>query len=306
MKRFEMIECLEAEFPIEILCQFLQVSRAAYYRYRKKHTFPGSADLGQVIARQVKEVFLTHKKRYGTRRIQAELKAEGIAIGRWKIRKCLKKQGLQAIQPKSFVPKTTNSAHGKRNSPNLLLDSQGNRIFQTQSVNQVWVGDLTYLPLSDGTFLYLSVWIDLFSRKIVGWQVQENMEESLVTKSIEKALLSRMPESGLIIHLDRGGQYVSTAYRKLLRKWNCSQSMSRKDNCYDNAIAESLFSRFKAELVENGVFLSLEDAKTECFEYIEIYYNRIRRHSALGYQSPIEFEEKYSQKFISLASSLSH
>ncbi|MDJ1470237.1 IS3 family transposase [Xanthocytophaga flava] len=301
-----LIKLLEAEFPVDMLCELLQVSRAAYYRHRKRLTFQTEQVEQTPVEQQVKQVFVDHKRRYGTRRIQAELKAQGIHIGRWKIRKYLKKEGLQAIQPKSFVPKTTDSAHGKRNSPNLLLDLDGNRIFQVQAINKVWVGDLTYLPVCDGSFLYLNIWIDLFSRNIVGWQLQESMEESLVIDSLKKAILNRRPEPGLIVHSDRGSQYASNNFRKLLTKHKCRQSMSRKDNCYDNAIAESLFSRLKTELLEGGVFLSLEDAKTECFEYIEIYYNRNRKHSALNYLSPVEFEEKYNSTIVSLASDLSH
>jgi putative transposase len=254
----------------------------------------------------VKEVFDEHKKRYGSRRIVAELQAQGLPIGRLRVRKWMKEQSLRAIRPKSFVPKTTNSGHGKPNSPNLLLDQVGNRLFKATHPNQVWYGDITYLPLHDGSFIYLCVWADLYSRKIVGWQIEDTMEEDLVINALEKALQSRKPAIGLIVHSDRGGQYVSQRLRKLLKKWSCKQSMSRADNCYDNAMAESLFSRFKAELLEGGHFLSIEDAKTECFEYIEIYYNRIRRHSALGYESPLKFEEKYNQQLTSLASQLSH
>ena len=140
----------------------------------------------------------------------------------------------------------------------------------------------------------------------MGWQVEENMEEWLVIRALEKAVRSRQPKKGLILHSDRGGQYVSGALRRLMKDWHCRQSMSRADNCYDNAMGESLFSRFKAELMQNGTFLSLEDARTEIFEYIEIYYNRVRRHSSLGYQSPEQFEENYKINIVSLASPLSH
>ena len=147
---------------------------------------------------------------------------------------------------------------------------------------------------------------DLFSRKIVGWQIEETMEERLVIRALEKAFRSRQPPKGLILHSDRGGQYVSRTLRKLMKDRHSRQSMSRADNCYDNAVGESLFSRFKAELMQKGTFLSLEDARTEIFEYIEIYYNRVRRHSSLGYQSPEQFEENYKINIISPASPLSH
>jgi transposase InsO family protein len=273
---------LEGEFATDLLCEALCLSRAGYYRYRQGSTFKENEEQAQ----QVKKVFSDHKRRYGSRRIVAELKAQGKAIGRWCVRKQMKKLALQAIQPRRFVPKTTDSAHGKRNSPNLLLNQLGERLFRASAPNQVWYSDITYLPMQGGGFTYLCLWTDLFSRKIVGWQIEETMEEQLVIRALEKAFRGRQPPKGLILHSDRGGQYVSGALRKLMKDRHSRQSMSRADNCYDNAVGESLFSRFKAELMQKGTFLSLEDARTEIFEYIEIYYNRVRRHSSLGYQSP--------------------
>lgn len=289
---------MEPDFPTDVLCEALAVSRAGYYLFRTGSTF--TADKGQQEA--VEKVFVEHKRRYGSRRIGAELKAQGVEIGRLRVRKSMQKKDLKAIQPRSFIPKTPDSAHGKRNSPNLLLNQSDQRCFQANAPNQVWYSDITYLPMGEGSFTYLCLWADLFSRRIVGWQIAENMEETLVISALEKGLQSRSPAPGLIVHSDRGGQYVSKILRKLIKKWYCRQSTSRTDNCYDNAVAESLFSRFKAELLQNGTFLSLEDATTEIFEYIEIYYNRIRRHSALGYESPNQFEEKYYQHSISPAS----
>lgn len=293
---------MEADFPTDVLCEALAVSRAGYYRFRSGFTFQED----ETQAETVEKVFFEHKGRYGSRRIVAELKAQGVDIGRLRVRRSMQKKALKAIQPRSFVPKTTDSTHGKRNSPNLLLNQSQERCFQTDAPNQVWYSDITYLPMKDGSFTYLCVWADLFSRRIVGWQIEENMEEILVIRALEKGLQTRNPAPGLIVHSDRGGQYVSKILRKLIKKWHCRQSMSRADNCYDNAVAESLFSRFKAELLQNGTFLTIEDAKTEIFEYIEIYYNRIRRHSALGYESPNQFEENYYQHSISPASRVSH
>ena len=167
-------------------------------------------------------------------------------------------------------------------------------------MNQVWISDITYLPLHTGGFAYLVTWMDLFSRKIVGWQVQAHMEESLVIEALQKGLQSRKPASGLVLHPDRGGQYVLGKFRLLLRKWKCEQSMSRAGEVYDNAFAESLFPHVKAELLENGVFLSVADAGTEIFEYIESYYNPVRRYSALGYKSPYGFEKNHHQNQLNL------
>jgi transposase InsO family protein len=205
----------------------------------------------------------------------------------------MRENSLLAIRPKSFVPKTTDSSHGKRACANLLLNKQGNFIGLPTAPDRMWVSDITYIPLASGKFIYLGTWLDLYSRMIVGWQVDDNMQEELLINGLSKALKNRGVAPGLIVHSDRGGQYFSKKMRKLLEKHRCLQSMSRRDEVYDNSYAESFFSRFKAELLENGVFLCLEDAKTEIFEFIEIYYNRIRRHSALSYRSPVKYEKAY-------------
>lgn len=291
---YGLIGALSAHFSVDKVCRLLQVSRSAYYDFRGGKTY----EMGAVKQRQadaVAEVFWMHKRRYGTRRIVAELKAQGMPLGRQRVRALMQVQALQAIQPKSFVPKTTDSKHGKRNSPNLLLDEQGQRINPTTAPNQVWVSDLTYLPLTDGSFGYLVVWLDLFSRYVVGWQVEDHMQESLLRGALQKALTQRQTPPGLIVHSDRGGQYVSARLRRLMHTYECRQSMSRADDPYDNAFCESFFSRFKAELLEKGAFLNLEDAKIEVFDFIESYYNRIRRHSALGYLSPHDFEQLFYQ-----------
>jgi len=193
--------------------------------------------------------------------------------------------GLRAKQPRSFVPKTTNSHHSHRACRNLLLNEQGKFIGLPTIANQLWVSDITYIRLVSGEFIYLGIWLDLFSPMIVGWQVDETMEESLLIKRLNKALQWRAPPPGLIIHSDPGGQYFSRKLRKLLTDAGCLQSM-----CRANSYAESFFSRFKTQLLDKGAFLSLADARTEIFEFIEIYYNRKRRHSALGYKSPLAYE----------------
>ncbi len=200
-------------------------------------------------------------------------------------------QNLKAIQPKSFVPKTTDSNHNFGRNANLLLD----RAPPIQP-NEVFVGDITYIPLADGSFLYLATWLDMFSRVIVGWDLDANMRSSLVINALTKSIDRRNLKSGLIIHTDGGGQYASEDFRKLIKKHKFCQSMTRKNNHYDNAMGESLFSRFKAELIQKGTFLNFDDAYTEIFEYIEIYYNRKRRHSGINYEIPTEFEEKFRRQ----------
>jgi transposase InsO family protein len=287
-----LITILAADFKVETLCQLLQVSRSGYYRYRKGESYQAS-EAKQKQAGEVKRVFDEHKRRYGSRRILAELKDLHLQVGRHRVRVLMQEACLKSIQPKRFVPRTTDSSHGKKACPNLLLNEHGRFIGVPTVPNRIWVSDITYIPLISGKFVYLGIWLDLFSRMIVGWQVAENMEESLLISGLDKALKSRRPVPGLIVHSDRGGQYFSKKMRRLLKKYHCRQSMSRRDEVYDNSYAESFFSRFKTELMEEGAFLSMEDARTEIFDFIEIYYNRKRRHSALGNKNPLTYEKGY-------------
>ena len=263
----------------------MKVSRSAYYQYLEPKMH--KPDKLQVEA-QVVAVFKEHKRRYGIRRICSELKDRGLKAGSYKCRKIMKKHGLKAIQPRSFVPRTTDSRHPYPISPNLLLDRK-----PPKKPDEVWVGDITYIPLSEGRWAYLSVWMDLYSRRIVGWQLEDHMREELVIASLKKAVHTRRIQPGLILHSDRGGQYAGGDFRKQLVKRKIDQSMSRADNPYDNSFMESCFSRFKAELLEEGMFDSLEDAHTEIFEYIEMYYNPKRKHSSLDYKSPMQYENQY-------------
>lgn len=275
------------EFAIAALCALLQVSRTAYYRWLRGGSYrPTEARQAQASA--VEEVFWEHKRRYGSRRVAAQLRERGNRMGRHRVRGLMSRQGLVALQPKSFVPRTTDSGHGKRICPNLLLGQP-----LPAAPNLVWVSDITYLPLADGQWAFLGSWMDLFSRQIVGWQVAGNMQDELIVGALSKGLGSRQPAVGLIAHSDRGGQYVSDGLRRLMEDHGIRQSMSRADDPYDNAYAESFWSRFKAEVLQGGAFLDVEDARTEIFDYIEIYYNRVRLHSALGYKSPVQFEKQY-------------
>lgn len=238
------------------------------------------------MEQNIVDTFQEHKRRYGARRISKSLQADGQTVSRYKAGKVLHKYGLKAIQPRSFVPKTTDSRHSYKISPNLLLQ----RDFPIMS-NEVWVGDITYIPLAGGCWCYLSVWMDLFSRKIIGWHLDDNMQEALIVTAFKKALASRSIAKGLIVHSDRGGQYAGNMFRKIISDKTILQSMSRADNPYDNAFMESCFSRFKAELLQDGIFETIEDAHTEIFEFIEMYYNIKRLHSSLNYKTPVQFEE---------------
>ena len=272
-------------YPAAILCRALGVSRSGYYAWKER---PARQDQ---LALQVEEVFWQNSRRYGSRRITAELREQTV-IGRHRVRRLMREQDLRAIQPRRFVPRTTDSRHGQRMSPNLLVE----REIIVGRPRQVIVGDITYLPLQNGQWAYLATWMDLFSRKILGWQIASSMTAELVIEALKKAILrGRLPD-GLIVHSDRGGQYVDAELRTLLKQHGFEQSMTRADETYDNAYAESLFSRYKTELLEDGAFADLEQARSETFAYIEGYYNRTRRHSGLGYLSPENFERAFDQR----------
>ena len=264
------------------VCDVLGVSRSAYYAWRSRE--PSAREARDVeLAPLVREVFWKHRRRYGARRIVAELAERGESCGTRRIAKLLQNQGLSAIQPKSFVPKTTDSRHRLGYSPNLLLDTS-----EPSSINELWVGDITYVPLCGNEFCYLATLMDRFSRRIIGWNLADSMTEDLVIPVLRAAIRERQPAGDLIHHTDRGGQYASTRYREILRRANIRQSMSRADNCYDNAFMESGFGTFKTEL-EMTEYDHQRAARREIGDYIA-YYNLERKHSALGYRSPHQFE----------------
>jgi len=278
------------------MCKVLGASKSSFYDYVNEKTYLPSEEKLLLLS-EVKEIFYFHKKRYGSLRILEDMKEKGYDIGLYRIRSLMKEQGLRAIQPKQFVPRTTQSDPSLIRSPNLLLDPAN---LPTEP-NQVIVGDITYLPSEEHGYtqwLYLATWMDLFSRKIVGWSVDEFMKEELVITAFHEVLRNRNPGPGLIVHSDGGSQYGSANFRSILDANNFRQSMTRKNDHYDNAHAESLFSRFKAEVLDEGIFSGLENAKYRVFEFIDAYYNTIRRHSACGQISPNKFEEIFWNNYL--------
>ena len=228
-------------------------------------------------------IFHQHRRRYGTRRIVDELRDRGQACGRRRVAKLMKSQGLRAIQPKSFQPRSTESRHRLGYSPNLLLEAP-----EATEINRLWVGDITYVPIQGRRFSYLAMLMDRYSRRIVGWHLAEDMTEALVLKAFTRAIRIRQPGPSLIHHTDRGGQYAGAEYRRVLRRAGMLQSMSRADNCYDNAFMESCFGSIKTEL-EMTEYENHRVAEHELTEYVA-YYNLDRKHSALGYLTPARFE----------------
>jgi len=263
------------------VCATLAVSRSAYYAWQAGG--PGAGErASESLGRRVAAIFHRHRRRYGARRIAAELLDAGIVCSPRRVAAVLKKHGLRAIQPRSFVPKTTDSRHRLGYSPNLILDTPG-----PAGVDRLWVGDITYLPLRGGGFVYLAALMDRFSRDIVGWDLEAHMRESLTLTALGRAIRARQPRPGLVHHTDRGGQYAGAAYRAALRRAGILQSMSRADNCYDNAFMESCWGTFKTEM---GIaeYDSEAQARDAVANFVR-YYRFDRKHSALGYLTPAQF-----------------
>ena len=270
--------------PVSVVCKVLSVSRSGFYAWQSNGLSERAAR-DEELEVLIRDIFWQHRRRYGARRIAQELAVFGERCGVARVARLLEKQGLKAIQPKSYRPRTTNSRHKLGYSPNLLKGREA-----PMSINEVWVADITYIPLRGGRFGYLSVLMDLYSRRIVGFDYQESMTADLVLASLRKAIRTRQPPVHLIHHSDRGGQYAAADYRAVLRRAQIVQSMSDADNCYDNAFMESCFGTMKTELELSEYADSLE-AVRELSSYIT-YYNQNRRHSSLGYLTPAEFESR--------------
>jgi putative transposase len=263
------------------VCDILAVSRSAYYVWL--HGQPSQREREtESLTETIRAIFWRHRRRYGARRIAKELADSGIVCCPRKVAKVLKKQGLRAIQPRSFVPKTTASRHTLGFSPNLLLEAE-----DPTRVDELWVGDITYLPLRRGGFCYLAALMDRFSRDIAGWSVAASMAEPLVLAALTQAIRLRQPKPGLVHHTDRGGQYAGVKYRTVLKRAGIQQSMSRADNCYDNAFMESCFGTFKLEM-EMTEYDSVEAARAAVADYVR-YYRFERKHSSIGYLTPTQF-----------------
>jgi len=267
---------------VSVLCETLGVSRSAYYAWRHNECSPRRRE-DKRLQPMIRTIFRENRRRYGARRIVKELSAREQACSRRRVGRLMREMGLVAIQPRSFKPRTTDSRHTLGYSPNLLVDAP-----PPDGVNQVWVGDITYVPLVGGNFLYLALLMDLFSRRIVGWDLEDHMQELLVLATLRAAIALRQPPPGLIHHTDRGGQYAGHLYRGLLARARMLQSMNRASDCYDNAFMESCFGTIKTEL-EMKPYRSEDIARKEIPAYIR-YYNTRRRHSALNYMTPEEFE----------------
>jgi len=274
---------LAGEFTVALMARVLGVSRSAYYAWRGRHTPGPRRQVREQLDAQVAVAFDAAKARYGAPRLTRELAAAGHRYDRKTVARSLQRQSLRAKAARRFKA-TTDSNHNLPVAPNLLAQD-----FTAATPNAKWVGDITYLWSEEG-WLYLAVVLDLYSRKVVGWAMSERMTASLVCDALTMALWRRQRPRGVIVHTDRGSQYCSKAYQALLGKHDLVCSMSGKGNCYDNAVAESFFHTLKVELIHGRQFRHRHTLRQEVFEYIEVDYNRTRRHSALGYISPEAFE----------------
>jgi transposase InsO family protein len=277
------VQRLEGQYPVRRLCRTLGARRSGYYRWlRSDETARARED--RRLKQKILGIHVEVKARYGTPRIERALRRRDIRTSRRRVARLRRELGLRAKGSRRFKA-TTDSRHSYPIAPNRLQ-----RCFDAPTTDRIWVGDITYLWTREG-WLYLAIVLDTFSRRVVGWSLRESLERELATTALEKALETRRPEPGLIHHTDRGSQYASGDYREILDEAGLVFSMSRKGDCWDNAMAESFFKTLKTELGRR--FDSHEHARRELFEYIEGFYNTHRLHSALGYRSPAEFESEH-------------
>lgn len=270
------------------LCALFEVSRSGFYAHRLKPQRPRRRE-DEMLADKIKEVFKEGHRTYGCLRIVEGLRERGLSCGKNRACRLMLAHGLVAKCKGGFKPQSTNSDHGFQVPANLLKEAPA-----TTDINQHWVNDITYIPTKEG-WLYLAGTLDCHSRRLIGWQTSATPDSALVVSAAERALGKRRPGKGFLFHSDRGVQYASWACRKVLLAHDAVQSMSRKGNCYDNAMMESFWATLKTECFDGFIPDTRKQAHAMLFEYIEIFYNRKRMHSALGYLSPMQFEMKLGQ-----------
>ncbi len=281
--RYRFIDEHKKAWPVNLMCGVLSVSRSGYYDWTGRE--PSRREQSnRVLDRRIREIFAHHRQRYGAPRVTEVLDDEGIECSENRVARRMQALGLKAMQAKKFKV-TTDSNHSKPVAPDLI--EQG---FSAMSPNQKWTSDISYVWTDEG-WLYLAVVIDLYSRTVVGWSMSRRMTQQLVCDALTMALFRRRFPKGTIIHSDRGSQYCSKQYQRLIKNNGLRCSMGRKANCYDNAVTESFFHTLKVELVHRERYTTRRSARSSIFEYIETYYNRHRKHSAIGHRVPMLFEQ---------------
>lgn len=289
--RCVFIQAHQGEHPIRRLCQVLGVSRAGYYAWHvRQQQGPGPrAAADGALAQTIQQVHRASQARYGSPRIHAELRAAGVRCSRKRVARLMRAQQLAGKRRRRFRVVTTDARHADPVVPNHLA-----RQFSVPAIggpDRIWAADYTFIATRQG-FLYVAVVLDLYSRRVVGWAMRHTQDQRLVLDALAMAVGQRCPPAGLLHHSDRGRQYASTAYQAELRRWGMRASMSRVGDCWDNAVVESFFATLKTELVEGADWATREEARQALFGYLEVWYNRQRRHSTLQYQSPVQFEQR--------------
>ena len=282
--KYQFIEQQKQEFPVVVMCRVLEVSESGFYAWRKRPICQRKREDAQLTT-QIRQVFTSHQGRYGSPRLHAELKDRGSLCSRKRVARLMREAGISAKRKRRHVMTT------KRDASHPVAPNRLDRDFTATEPNKKWVTDITYVPTVQG-WLYLAVVLDLYSRLVVGWSMSAHCDEELVENAFHMALARRRPKAGLLHHSDRGCQYTSRAYRLLLEQSGMMVSISRKGNCWDNAAMESFFGTLKEECVGSTIYQSHEEARLALFTYLEIYYNRLRRHSTLGYVSPLIYEQR--------------
>jgi putative transposase len=280
--RFSFIAEYKKMYPILVLCRVLRVSRSGFYSWRRRPESARSSENRRLLV-NIGTIHATRRQIYGSPRIHAELRAQGWRCSRNRIARLMRCHGIRSKVRRQFRI-TTKTKPGRPIAPNLLK-----RRFKAAHPNQTWVADISYIRTREG-WAYLAVLMDLFSRMIVGWALQDRLTASLAINALQMALTHRQPPANLMHHSDRGIQYASDQYRRILTSRGIRASMSRAGDCWDNAAIESLFGTIKSEMVDHRDYHTRAEARADVFDYIEVFYNRQRRHSSLGYLSPVDFE----------------
>jgi transposase InsO family protein len=280
--KYRFIDENKEVFPANLMGKILGVSRSGFYNWKKRVGKRATNDL--TLLRAIEDIHTASRKTYGSPRIFSQLKALGHKTSKSKVERLMRENGIRSKMKKKFKA-TTNSKHDHPVAKNIL-----NREFSPKAPNMVWAGDITYIWTGEG-WLYLAVILDLFSRQVVGWSMSERMTKELALKALRMAITKRKPAKGLIHHTDRGSQYACGTYRKLLNQIGAICSMSRKGNCWDNAVSESFFHSLKTEMIFFEEFKTRAEATSKVFEWIEVFYNRQRIHSSIGNKTPEQFEK---------------
>jgi putative transposase len=285
--KYQFIADFKWLYPVKLMCQVFKLTRSGYYSWQRRPVSKRRQD-NELMLQKIRQIRLTNKKKevYGSPRMKDDLVATGLNVSKNRVARIMREAGIRSKIKKKYKA-TTDSNHGK-----VVADNLVNQEFTAETSNQVWLSDITYIWTEEG-WLYLAAVLDVFNREVVGWATSERLKHELVKQAIKNAAYKKEPGAGLIFHSDRGVQYASDGVKNLIDDYKFVQSMSGKGNCYDNAMMESFFHSLKTEHVYFEKYRTREHAKSSLFEYIELFYNRERRHSGLGNLSPVDFEQRF-------------